>query len=296
MSRMSSINEKVGEERETAVAVENSSDTAVSGELTESAESQESEVSEESTELQESYIADASEEPDVLAEMIESANEVIEEITEKINVLDLLDDESEKEHENFGNGVKVSVLLNRFTVSNNLLLILTSLSLIIAIVAVVMSVNANRFTSDNGDVPVKGGMVYEQLGNVIRNELAVLIPDKVRIREIKVKVVIYGDESVRYGSVRDIRESDSVSAEIVFFPQKDVESFAEDCRAVLDAMMLQDLVYDSITFSAKNVYTSIKAELSGRFGMDISVKDLKSITYYYGQTEVLEDIDDIDDI
>jgi hypothetical protein len=216
----------------------------------------------------------------------------------KINVRDLFDEYNEYKDEERGfpekSGKSPKSEKNWF--SKNYQVVISALALLLSIAALIISFAKTDLAIGQGELYVKSGIVNELLGNLIRNDIAKKIPSGINIKEINIQVILYGNDGENYSKVSDITDSDSVSAEIIFLPKGNVENFATDCRAVLDVMAAQDVVYDKITFVSKDSFTNIKAELSGRFAMDISVKDLIAITYYFGEVEVYEDIDDINDI
>jgi hypothetical protein len=113
----------------------------------------------------------------------------------------------------------------------------------------------------------------------LRNELARKLPDELNVRNITV-----------------LSGSDGVTAEVVFFPQTDIRGFARDCRAVLNVMATQNVTYDEIVFTAVDSFTNIRAELSGRFSMDISIDEIIAITHFFGIIEGAGDVEDLEDI
>jgi len=180
-----------------------------------------------------------------------------------------------------------------------LTLILTITSLAIAIAALIFSIAKTDLKIGQGELYVQSGVVNEMLGNLIRNDLAARLNTSNRalnIREIDIKVVLYGENAESYSQVSNISETDSVSAEIVFFPQGNIEEFAEDCRKVLGIMAQQEVAYDKIMFKAEDALTSVKAELSGKFSMNISVEEIMAITFYFGEIELPWEINDIETI
>jgi len=165
-------------------------------------------------------------------------------------------------------------------------------AIVLSVAALVFSIAKTDLKIGQGELFVKSGVVNEMLGNLIRNDLAARAPDDVDIREINIQVVLYGgdaEDSERYSKVADIGDTDSISAEVVFFPQENIADFAHDCRAILDVMkeqaQEQGIVYEQISFVAKDALTSINAELSGRFSMDISVKEIAAISFYFGEID-----------
>ncbi|MCL2036721.1 MAG: hypothetical protein FWG83_04965 [Oscillospiraceae bacterium] len=226
---------------------------------------------------------------EAVATLKEKENEK-EEISEEINVLELIQSEIQEEEQETIQLVPKTFLGLVKELKQHRQLLLSLFALVIAIIALAVAIgNSGR----NFDLPEEGGTANEMLGNLIRNELAAGIPDDVNLREVNVQVIIHGRDGKHYSRIRDIRDTDRVSAKIVFFPQENIHDFAQDCRKVLDVMKEQNVVYDEISFASQNAFTNISAELSGRFTIDITVDELISITYYHGRVEVIEDIQDI---
>lgn len=167
------------------------------------------------------------------------------------------------------------------------LIVLSVLAIAVSVAALIFSISKTNLVIGQGELYVQGGVVNELLGNLIRNDLAENVPENVNVRKITIKVTLYGvdgseDEDYSlYSKVSDISDSDSVEAEIVFFPQNSVRDFAEDCRKMLDVMSDGEIVYDKILFMGENRSTSITAELSGRFSMNATVEDIMDITFYF---------------
>ncbi|MCL1788781.1 MAG: hypothetical protein FWG33_00300 [Oscillospiraceae bacterium] len=211
-------------------------------------------------------------------------DEIIEdEIVEEVNIAALVaEEESEIPSETAANPPETVKRKISFG------LIFALAAVVIATAALIFSLAKTDLTIGQGELFVQGGIVNELLGNLIRNDLAAKVPEEVNVRGINIKVILYGSdesETARYAKVSDIGESDSVSAEIVFFPQESVEAFARDCRAMLDIMTESDIVYDEISFLGEDRRTAIHADLSGRFSMDISIEEIMDITFYFGEVD-----------
>jgi hypothetical protein len=185
--------------------------------------------------------------------------------------------------------------------------ILASICIAVAVAALIVSLAKTELTIGQGELYVEGGVVNEMLGNLIRNDLAARLPREVNVRDVKIKVVLYGGEnSESYSKVSDIGDTDTVSAEVMLMPRDGIMAFSEDVRIVLDVMQAQSaeqgIVYDEIMFVAEDALTRVHAELSGRFSMDISVDEIAAITYYFGDVDLdwenddIEDIEDIEDL
>ena len=164
-------------------------------------------------------------------------------------------------------------------------LLFAIVALVFATVALVFSVAKTNLIIGQGELYVQDGVVNELLGNLIRNDLSSKIPSEVNVREINIKVTLYGNSSENYSKVSDITDSDSVFAEIVFFPQGSVEAFARDCRAMLDVMTTSGVIYDEIIFIGEDRSTSITAKLSGRLSADITVEEIMDVTFYFGEID-----------
>jgi hypothetical protein len=209
---------------------------------------------------------------DELTELIESADELIEEmteeLTEEVDVSELARDESEVKSES---AVKLGAITEKLRLNLNWQQYVSVAALIIAVTALIFAVTGRGAEQVREE---KGSSAHH-----LRNELAEMIPPSVNLRNIYITSY-----------------SDRVTAEILFFPQRRIESFALDVRTVLDAMLFQDVVYDEIVFRAEDSLNYIRADLSGRFSMDISVEEIIAITVYAAEIELLDDIKDIEDI
>ncbi|MCL2071037.1 MAG: hypothetical protein FWH07_02250 [Oscillospiraceae bacterium] len=211
-----------------------------------------------------------------IADEVDSVSEP-EEITEEVDVVELAEQ-----------AIQPELVVSR---NSPLALILAIVSIAIALAALIFSVIKTELTIGQGELFVESGVVNEMLGNLIRNDLSEKIPDNVSVRDINIRVVLFGRTESDYShspysKVSDIGESDSVFAQVVFFPQESVEAFARDCRAVLDIMAESGVIYDEILFTGEDRSTAIHAEISGRFSADISVEQIMDITFYFGEIAV----------
>jgi 2,3-bisphosphoglycerate-independent phosphoglycerate mutase len=167
------------------------------------------------------------------------------------------------------------------------------LAVIIAVLALAVSLAKTDLTITRGELFVESGSVNKRLENIISDDLSRKIPRTVKMRNINVTVRLNGGSPDDYTGVSNIGAGDSVDILIVFIPQESVTRFAEDCRVVLDAMREQDLTYNAITFAAEDSFTKIRVELNGRFNMDISANEIAGLTRYFGQVGVEDDIPDL---
>ena len=215
------------------------------------------------------------------AEDVYDINDISDINVEEVNVEALAAAEEEEESES-----QPEIVVSRKIPYN---LIISISALVIALVAFIFSMVKTELTIGQGKLIVEGGIVNEMLSNMIRNDLDLRIKagstgaSRVRLRDINIQVVLYGYND--YMRVSDIKDTDKVSAEIVFFPQESVERFAEDCHAVLGVMKQSEVEYDEITFIATDTLTEIYAVVSGRYSMDISVEEIMDITIYFGEVK-----------
>jgi hypothetical protein len=199
----------------------------------------------------------------------EVTEETTEEITEEVNVEDLIREETDSQLESVATRKFPKITAERLFIAA---------SLVISILSLTLYARRPEPASWQRSIIVEENEAYSEFGNLIHNELAFELGDKVNLRRINIRI---------------IDAIDKVSAEIVFFPQESIRSFAQDCRTVLDVMSRQDLIYDEITFIAQDTLTHIRADLSGVFNMDITVEEIMAITFYFGEIEIIEDIQDI---
>jgi len=185
----------------------------------------------------------------------------VNEQVEEVDLSDLLGSESESESEGESKGFNIADYHLHISIAG----------VIIAIIALVAAIIGFNQADEFAERP--------RSESSLRNELSRKIPDDVRVRNITV-----------------LSTDDSVTATITFFPQSSIYNFAADCRAVLDVMKSQNAVYDEILFIAEDAFTKIRAEVSGRFSMDITVEEIVKITHYFGLVEDSPDITDIGDI
>jgi hypothetical protein len=214
-----------------------------------------------------------------------------EEAVEEVNVIDLIQEEVGRKLNEVVNAQETQIAEAAVEIAKpvkqilNRGLIIVAVTFVIAIAALIFSIAKTDLTIGQGELFVESGIVNEMLGNLIRNDLAAKIPDEINIRDISIRVVLYGHDAENYYRVSHISDSDSVSAEIVFFPQESVEAFARNCRAMLDVMAEQSVVYDKISFVGEDRRTIIHADLSGRFSLGLSVEEIMDITFYFGEID-----------
>jgi hypothetical protein len=159
----------------------------------------------------------------------------------------------------------------------------------ISLIALVVSLARTELTIGQGQLYIEDASVNRMLGNLLQNDLGRLVPNSVGVREINVRVEIHsGAEDIT--RVSDISDVDTVTAEVVFFPQGSVAEFAADVRRVLDIMAEQSevhgFVYDEIRFVARDTLTNISVTVSGRFTPNITVAEIAAITDYFGEIDV----------
>ncbi|MDR0222958.1 MAG: hypothetical protein LBI38_05445 [Oscillospiraceae bacterium] len=170
------------------------------------------------------------------------------------------------------------------------------LAVIIAAVALAVSLAKTELTIAQGELFVESGSVNKRLENLIKDDIAKKLPGNLKLRDISVTVELNGENLSDYRGVSSMGAADGVSATVVFIPQESVSRFAEDCRAVLDVMKGQGLAYDDVVFTAEDSFTKIRVKLNGRFNMDISKDDIIRLTYYFGSVDAGEDIPDLEDL
>ncbi|MCL2634772.1 MAG: hypothetical protein FWD34_09705 [Oscillospiraceae bacterium] len=224
-----------------------------------------------------------------LNEIIESTDELIEELNEEISVLELIEI-TEPEPQ---------VSRPQFSIMRYYRLIVLAaiaLSLILSITALITAINSSNtvYISEDGQVTTIGGNTQKRFENSIKSELSGKIPNDIRVKDIVITVELNGRDLSRYKRLTDLEEGDRIIVSVEFIPQRSVAQFAKDCRAVLDIMEAQGIEYDDITFFSEGAYTKMRVDFNGKFRMDITEEELISLTYYFGEIE--DDDEDLPDI
>jgi len=170
--------------------------------------------------------------------------------------------------------------------------ITAAVALIVSVASIFLSLAKTDLTIGQGELYIESGSVNRKLENLLRDDLAKQTTS-LRIRNITITIQLNGNDMEVYQRVSDIGAGDSVSAHIEFHPQAGLSQFAGDCRTVLDVMAEQGVTYDDIIFTAESNFIRMRAEINGRFDMDITENELMNITYYFGDIDLGQDIPDI---